>query len=212
LLERHGDVTLLVRDRPSLDLVRRSVDVEVALGPDLAFACPLRAPVGPPVVDIAWIAREDRESRGLGPKRAPSGVWRLDWNLREGELRPVAGESPLPRSLPELIERNRALTKAADGDGRDWRELAAIREQLARERLERGCRLLQRGRVIVTDSLHAHILGLMLGIPTVATDNNYGKLRGTFEAFTHAAPRARWAETPEDALALAASWLRELGT
>src|SRR5207302_9852423 len=79
LLERHGNVTMLVRDRGSLDLVRRSVDVEVALGPDLAFACPLRTPVDQSVVDIAWIAREDRESRGLGPKRAPSGVWRLDW-------------------------------------------------------------------------------------------------------------------------------------
>ena len=50
--------------------------------------------------------------------------------------------------------------------------------------------------MIVTDSLHAHILGVMLGIPTVATDNSYGKLRGTFDAFTHSIPLARWAETP----------------
>jgi exopolysaccharide biosynthesis predicted pyruvyltransferase EpsI len=66
--------------------------------------------------------------------------------------------------------------------------------------------------VIVTDSLHAHTLGLMLGIPTVVTDNNYGKLRGTFETFTHAAPLARWADTPEAALALARRWLQESAT
>jgi len=47
----------------------------------------------------------------------------------------------------------------------------------------------------------------MLGIPTVVSDNNYGKLRGTFETFTHSAPLARWAETPEEALAVARRWL-----
>lgn len=211
LLEQHGNVTLVVRDRLSLDLVRRSFDVDVRLGPDLAFACPVGAPTDPPAADIAWIAREDRESRERGPKRAPSGVWRLDWNLRENELRPLEGEAPLSSSVLELIKRNRSMTKvAAAGEtgGDHWRDLAQVREQLTHRRLERGCRLLRRGRVIVTDSLHAHTLGLMLGIPTVVTDNDYGKLRGTFETFTRAAPLARWAETPEAALAVARRWLQ----
>ena len=43
----------------------------------------------------------------------------------------------------------------------------------------------------------------MLGIPTVATDNTHGKLRGTFDTFTHAAPLADWADTPAEALTLA---------
>jgi exopolysaccharide biosynthesis predicted pyruvyltransferase EpsI len=211
LLQQHGNVTLIVRDRLSFDLAQRLFDIEVLLGPDLAFACPLQAPTDRATADIAWIAREDRESRELNPECTPSGVWRVDWNLRGNELWPLHGEAPLPSSMRELVNRNRSMTKTAaarDTGGRLWRDLAQVREQLTHRRLERGCRLLRRGRVIVTDSLHAHTLGLMLGIPTVVTDNNYGKLRGTFETFTHAAPLARWAETPEDALAVARRWLQ----
>jgi exopolysaccharide biosynthesis predicted pyruvyltransferase EpsI len=47
----------------------------------------------------------------------------------------------------------------------------------------------------------------MLGLPTVVTDNTYGKLRGTFEAFTRDAPLARWAETPSEALTVAGDLL-----
>jgi exopolysaccharide biosynthesis predicted pyruvyltransferase EpsI len=202
LLRRHGNVTLVVRDHDSLELGQRSFDVDARLGPDLAFAAQTRPLTDAPTADIAWIAREDRESRGLNPPATPAGVWRADWNLRDNERQPIQGEAPLSASLGELIARNRALTKAAD----DWRVLADVRAQLTQLRLDRGCRLLRRGRVIVTDSLHAHILGLMLGIPTVATDNSYGKLRGTFDAFTHSVPIARWADTPAEALAIARRW------
>jgi pyruvyl transferase EpsO len=211
LLERHGNVTLVARDRPSLELAQHAFDVPVLLGPDLAFACPQTALGDRPAVDIAWIAREDRESRRTATDHVPGGAWRVDWNLREAELRPLDGEAPLPSSLLELVKRNKRLTKLAaanDRDGHDWRELAQIRGQLTRRRLERGCRMLRRGRVIVTDSLHAHILGLMLGIPTVVTENNYGKLRATFETFTHVAPLAWWAETPEQGLSVARDWVQ----
>jgi exopolysaccharide biosynthesis predicted pyruvyltransferase EpsI len=207
LLERHGNVVLVVRDRPSFELTQRLFDVDVRLGPDLAFACPVDAAVDPPAAEIAWIAREDRESRRLGPERPPAGVWRVDWNLRDGELRELEGEAPLPASLPRLVDRNRSMTKRATAGTCDWRELAAVREQLTQWRLERACRMLRRGRAIVTDSLHAHILGPMLGIPAVATDNSYGKLRATFETYTRAVPLARWAETPAEALALARTLL-----
>jgi exopolysaccharide biosynthesis predicted pyruvyltransferase EpsI len=208
LLERHGNVTLVVRDWPSLELAKRSFDVDVRLAPDLAFACPLGAPTDPAAWDVAWIARKDRESRNLNPARTPSGVWRVDWNLRDLELRPVDGEPPLSSRVLELIDRNRSMTKRVAVCHGDWRDLVPVREQLTRWRLQRGCRLLRRGRVIVTDSLHAHILGLMLGIPTVVTDDSYGKLRGTFETFTHLVPLARWGATPGEALTLARRWLQ----
>jgi exopolysaccharide biosynthesis predicted pyruvyltransferase EpsI len=200
LLRRHGNVTLMVRDRPSLELAERCFDADVRLAPDLAFATPLPAPTEAPRTDVAWIARQDRESRGLNPEFAPRGVWRIDWNLRDNEQQRLSGEPQLPAALNPLVARNKTLTKA----GGDWRTLAEIREQLTELRLKRGCWILGRGRVIVTDSLHAHVLGLMLGIPSIATDNSYGKLRATFEAFTHAVPLARWADTPSQALAMAA--------
>jgi exopolysaccharide biosynthesis predicted pyruvyltransferase EpsI len=200
-LERHGNVVLLVRDAPSLILARGSFDVDVRLAPDLAFACPVDPMPEPPTTDVLWIAREDRESCGLNPDEVPDGTWRVDWNLRDAERRPLDGEAPLPESLLALIERNRRLTKYPAGDG--WRELAEIRETLSRARLARALRLLRRGRVVVTDALHAQVLSLMLGIPTVITDTRYGKLRATFDTFTHAVPLAHWADTPEQALGLA---------
>ena len=202
LLERHGSVVLLVRDAPSLALARESFDVDVRLAPDLALACPLEPPGDASAADVVWIAREDRESRGLNPEQAPEGVWRVDWNLRDAERRALDGEPPLPQAVLDLIERNRRLTKRVAGDR--WRELAEIRAELSLARLQRALRLLRRGRVIVTDTLHAHLLGMMLGIPTVITDTRYGKLRATFDTFTHTVPLAQWADTPEQALGHAA--------
>ncbi len=202
LLARHGNVVLMVRDEMSRALAADTDAVDVRLVPDLAFACPLDLPVSAPVAEVVMIAREDRESRGLCRAPVPADVWRVDWNLRDDERRPLDGELPLAARVVTLLERNRSLTKKVAAGG-DWRELAAIRTELARARLDRGCRILQRGHAIITDSLHAHILGLMLGLPTVVTDNSYGKLRATYDSFTHAAPHAAWADTPAQALALA---------
>ena len=56
----------------------------------------------------------------------------------------------------------------------------------------RGCRLLSRGHQVITDRLHAHILCLLMGIPHVVVDNNYGKLGSFLEAWTKHAPGVRF--------------------
>jgi pyruvyl transferase EpsO len=214
LLRRHPDVTLIVRDRLSLEVARDMLGRPVLLAPDLAFACTLPALEDPPAVDILWVAREDAESRRRNPPVAPDRVLRCDWTATGDERCPLAGEGALPAAVVELIERNQRMTDAAISGHRarlDWAGLAAVRARLAQARLERGCRLLRRGRMIVTDRLHAHLFGLMLGIPTVVTDNSYGKVRGTFETFTAGAPLACWAETPEEALATGRRWLDSSG-
>lgn len=53
----------------------------------------------------------------------------------------------------------------------------------ARARVDRGLRLLSRGRVIVTDRLHGHILADLLGIPHVVLDNDYGKIAAYLAAW-----------------------------
>jgi exopolysaccharide biosynthesis predicted pyruvyltransferase EpsI len=47
-----------------------------------------------------------------------------------------------------------------------------------------------------------------MGVPTVVSDNSYGKVRGLYETYTSRAPTARWARSPEDALATAREWIR----
>lgn len=205
LIGCHGAVTLLVRDEVSRRLATDTFTAPVVLCPDLALSCPLPAGATavPPIMDILWIAREDRESRGANPVRTPPEICRVDWNLRAAELEPTVGESSVPAALCELRARVKALSKQATEDETHRLDLAVARDELARLRLARACGLLGRGRVIVTDALHAHLIGLMLGVPTILTDNRYGKLRATFDTFTAAAPLARWADTPAAALVMA---------
>jgi pyruvyl transferase EpsO len=74
---------------------------------------------------------------------------------------------------------------------------------LAARWMRRGCALLARGRVVVTDRLHGHILSMLQDIPHVVVDNSYGKLRSTFETWTHESATAHWADDPQTALAIA---------
>jgi pyruvyl transferase EpsO len=196
IFDAHVNFTLLVRDQRSLEVVRSEFRARTALCPDMAFylgAIPRRRR---PDVDILWLRRNDRESAGGGDAVVPSDVLACDWldhrvpMLRRIRtlLRPLAAREPRSLSL-----MNRALAAAYDYQ--------------ARQRLQEGCRLLSRGRVVITDRLHAHILCLLLGIPHVLLDNSYGKVRQVHEAWTADAPQVRWAASPADAVAAARSLL-----
>jgi pyruvyl transferase EpsO len=74
-----------------------------------------------------------------------------------------------------------------------------LRRRLASERLVRGCVMLSQGRLVVTDRLHAHILCLMMGIPHVLVDNNYGKVRSFVDTWTRGAPGMRFCSDWSDA-------------
>ena len=78
----------------------------------------------------------------------------------------------------------------------------AARHAQAANRVTRGLRLLSRGRVLVTDRLHGHILADLLGVPHVALDNDYGKLAAYLDAWPPATVIAR-ATTPAEALLVA---------
>ena len=72
------------------------------------------------------------------------------------------------------------------GDG--WPSRAHLRstryEAVAWARVIRACRLLSSGRAVITDRLHAHILCLLLDIPHIVLDNNYGKIVRFLDAWT----------------------------
>ena len=110
------------------------------------------------------------------------------------------------------------IERTASVDVVDWVEHASLRfhalrllsryESLAHERLEFGLSLLGRGRVVVTDRLHAHILCILLGIPHVIRDAGYGKLTAFHAAWTRDSPLVETCDTQEAALAAA---LRRVG-
>ena len=90
----------------------------------------------------------------------------------------------------------------------DWLEEppVATDDPLARSRIrvERGLRLLARGETVVTDRLHGHILALLLGIPHVVMDNDYGKVGAYIAAWTQASPLVRQARSPLEVAAMVA--------
>ncbi|XP_059080684.1 uncharacterized protein LOC131878636 isoform X2 [Tigriopus californicus] len=74
-----------------------------------------------------------------------------------------------------------------------------------------GLLFLQRGKVVITDRLHGHILSTLLGIPHVILDNNYGKVFNYHNSWTKGLETVRTARTAEQALAKAEELLSSYG-
>ena len=193
--DSHVNFTLLVRDHISLELVRREFRARNALCPDMAFYLGRLDREQPPDVDILWLRRDDREA-AAEKVNVPRDVLVCDW---------------LDDRVPALRRVRRVLRPFAVREPRSLRvvnrALGAAYDRQARQRLREGCRLLARGKVVITDRLHAHILCLLLGIPHVLLDNSYGKVRRVHEAWTADAPQVRWAASPDEAVATARSLL-----
>jgi exopolysaccharide biosynthesis predicted pyruvyltransferase EpsI len=206
LAEAHSDFTLMLRERASLEWARESLDVPAVLCPDLALALPpLRR--REPELDVLWLMRGDRESLGrplppLGP-REELADWRSGGPMRRSG----------PRDLRLLLAAYDRLGAAIAADGRlasvCWRASAATFRPIAERRLDLGTRLVSRGRVVVTDRLHGHVISLLAGIPHVLLDNANGKCRAFWESWTRASPLVNWAEGPAEAIEIARARLAE---
>lgn len=192
LIALHPDFTLLVRDAKSLDFARRHFACRSELVPDMAFALrPLHRAA--PRTDCFCLLRGDKEAIAdhdailatltaagcrvevadwLDPPRDPAS--RLDRQIGR-----VARH--MPSSLPLL--RGPAVS---------------LRRQHATRRVHQGVAMLCRGRQVITDRLHAHVLCRLLGIPSIAFDSYDGKISAFHATWTSADPGARIARSPAD--------------
>jgi len=177
LFSSHGNFTLLVRDGRSLELARDALKCPARSCPDAAFGLGPLVPGGPATAEVVALARTDKEMPGGGP---PTGIPVFDW---------------LEDDRTPLLRLERTLRSLGTGLWLRQRLRVAVAEQ----RVRRGCAALGRGRVVMTDRLHGHILCLLMGIPHVAVDNNYGKLRSFVEAWTAEAPGVRFCESWSEA-------------
>jgi exopolysaccharide biosynthesis predicted pyruvyltransferase EpsI len=195
----HPDFTLLVRDRPSLDFARRHFGCRVELVPDMAFAVgPFERPL-PPTLDVVWLERTGVEAPERDPRVVdlPDGVIREDWSAAR---------------LPRALARRQLLPIQADLHLRKvqrrlrgmGRVVAPLRRRLIREigpsRLQLAAMFLARGRAVITDRLHGHILCTLMNIPHVVLDNGIGKLSAYFDTWTNESPIGQFATNERDAL------------
>ena len=188
---RHPDFILLARDEPSLEFARREFDARTLLCPDLAHAIgALRRP-GRPVVDLVALCRSDSEASGTFPDLPDAVSQCVDWVTEPGGLE------------GSTLRAARRLGARANAVGVLSRLMLHPYDLLARQRLARGCRLLSRGRVVLTDRLHGHILSLLLRVPHVLWNDRYGKVRSFYQTWTTRSSLTFWADSPEEARALA---------
>lgn len=194
---RHPRFHILLRERRSLALAEQSLDVPVSLCPDMAFALGILDRPEVAREDILWLLRSDKESQETVSRDAPGDRVRRDWlELGAEDAAAAQAAAELNGRIQDLVGAVRAQPARATTL---FSALNEAYEKLAWLRVDRGLRLLSRGRVIVTDRLHGHILGLCLGIPQVVLDNSYHKVSSTFETWTASSEITRWADSLKQA-------------
>ncbi len=178
LLHGHGDVTVFLRDPISVAYAREVLQIEPHLTTDVAVVLGALPRPCAPSLDVVYLRRSDKES--------------IHWTVPDLGHRVHVGDWPAAET--EWPGRLRALARIIDG-GRRFGKLPGIGVALERQRarafrpladgvLALGVEHLSRGRVLVTDRLHAHLLATMLGLPNVVIDTNNAKVSGFVTTWT----------------------------
>jgi exopolysaccharide biosynthesis predicted pyruvyltransferase EpsI len=211
-LRKHANATLLLRDAPSLAFAQRHFSSPARLCPDAAIALDLSPVPRHPDVPMVAVWRDDRESADPPPPM-PAGSIACDWLLPGGVLPPEQARQMSIAGLefhrwvgrPKLGEPCPVRRRLA------WRHQPWLWDQLALDRCLRGCRMLSRGRVTITNRLHAHLMCLLMGQPHVACDVTNGKVFAYRDTWGCDAPFVRFAGSPAEAVDLAAELLAKCG-
>ena len=205
VISHHRDFTLFVRDEQSLAFARNSFDCPVSLCPDMAFALGRQKRPRPPSRDALLLLRTDKERihDHATLDNLPSSFGQpADW---------VTLDQARHRNRDPLIDRAKM---------RLLRHTPFVSENFKRRRTyrHRSTRLLRDGlaqiadaRCIITDRLHVHILSLLLDIPHVCLDNNYGKISQFRHSWTASYRDGRQATSLADAVRQAQQLLQARG-
>lgn len=191
----HGRVTVLARDEESL-AAARAFGAQSRLCPDMAF-CLGPMPWAPGNDAILWMRRRDKEAADHGRAKPPEGTRLIEW-IDDWNTTLIRFYLLLARQL-----RYRPALRAAFQP-----LLSSLYTPVARQRVERGVRIIGGGHYVITDRLHGHILAMLMGIPHGVLDNAYGKVRRFHECWTESSRLAQWSETEEQALVRARAHVR----
>lgn len=184
-IEAHPNFTLLVRDHRSFEFAQRHMPCPSLLVPDMAFAI---APITrkPAQYHCFCLLRTDKErvADHDAIERAIAATGRhvesADWLDQPATFAVRAN-----RLAGKLVKRAPQLGHSFSAP------LVALRRQYAERRLAVGIELLSRGRIVVADRLHAHIISCLLDIPNVLFDSLDGKISALYETWTYPASMAK---------------------
>lgn len=187
----HPNLIHLIRDRRSERITRELFPENTVLYcPDMALG--YRPTVsGEQKVDVVHLKRRDSEAIpghgiDLGSK---TSVIEEDWHFTQiDEIAWKAFHAPgaLVRRVPALRERLYPLQRM-------------MYDRMANLNVRSAESILCRGRVVLTDRLHATVLAALLGIPVVCMDNANGKIASIASDYLSTIPGVYFAQDPETA-------------
>ncbi len=193
VIRRHRDLSILTRDRQSLCFVEEHLHDDVRLCPDMSIFLDIDRH-GAPTESMIVLARTDQEKHVRMEPIPPGTIPVLDWL-----------EEPRPRMFRTYTLAHSGLRWSATGAGRRLWNAAGLfaSRRIARERLDRGLKTLARGRIVITDRLHAMILCWLSGTPVLFLDNSYRKLSAFADLWLAGADHPVQCESIEQAVDLA---------
>jgi exopolysaccharide biosynthesis predicted pyruvyltransferase EpsI len=184
----HKQLSIMTRDQASFDLAKKLHCGKTLLVPDMALALGEIARPCSPTVPILALLRTDHEKLVANDSEVLGAISAMDWLCEPNYI-----ESRFLRILLRTERRLPALKPLLNM----FRSI--LYDRISIKRIKRGCVTLSRGRVVITDRLHAHILCTLMRIPHVVIDNSYGKLSSF---------RTAW-KTGGDSICFEASSLRD---
>lgn len=154
---RPSFLSVFTRDQSSFDVANRhfSSNVSIEQSPDLAFILGPLSPIGDPEIDVLFLIRSDSEIR-------PSDKWRLDEIIRRFNGTGVT----FKKEDWYFSEKSYSFS----------RSYPSISSEV---RLNKAVQQMSRGRVVVTNRLHASIIADLIGRPLFWFDTQYKKLERT---------------------------------
>lgn len=192
IIEECPNFHILARDIPSLEFAQANFSSSVDLCPDSAFFLgPIDAAQS--AVDVLYLRRSDKESADLvegaaeiaGASRPDMAIEETDW-LQQNAIERLLQKLTRGLIRLRLLRNTSALT-------------LHLYNVLARVRMRRGIRIIARGKCVITDRLHAHILSVLMGRQNLLLDNSNGKVFAFYEAWTRSWPGSRKVETVKEA-------------
>jgi pyruvyl transferase EpsO len=201
----HEGLVVLVRDRESQAILSGLLAADPQLAPDMAFALGPLTRTAAPSQDVLALLRADHESTGLRETAVALGLASVDWLGERWD-----GEGSLADRATDLLGRGQRLLPSAGQRAAGLLVGRSLERRVVRE-VDRGRDLLSRGRVVLTDRLHAHLLCYLMGIPHVVLADRHGKVTRASALWVGEHPWIRHAATLDDARAQAQNLLSDPG-
>lgn len=186
-ISKHGNFTLLVRDRISEAFANKHFDCNVILCPDMAFSIGKLKPQSNIEFPVLAMLREDKEvNDGLvGNTSNLLNIPREDW-ITENKYSVKRAKIAGYLQSASTFNRHRCFASALHA--------------AAENRFMRGIKQISRGERIITDRLHVHICSLLLGKKHAVLDNSYRKINNFISAFYPDSELVYRAESLDDAI------------